>query len=166
MTTDIDIWQSTAVAASGVARETPAGQAIEQRADIIAMTQAAEDAVLRPNDPGAWGPDLRAALACRIAFHNGAHDLSEHYRAQVVSSAYLAICDPGTATADGSLAAAIAYVDRVATQPRDITAQDIKHLQSAQISDADIVRLTELVAFMGYQVRLTAGLALLTEVQQ
>ena len=52
---------------------------------------------------------------------------------------------------------------RAADQQQGLRRMACETLQRAGISDADIVRLTELVAFMGYQVRLTAGLALLKE---
>ena len=42
-----------------------------------------------------------------------------------------------------------------------MTAADVSDLQRAGISDADIVRLAELVAFMAYQLRLVAGLRLM-----
>jgi len=133
------------------------------RGTTLAMTQTAEDAVLRPSDPGAWPHDLRAALACRIARLNQSAALAATYAAMIGSSPHAALADPKTSSADETLAAALAFVDHVATEPKDITGDDIKVLQTTGISDADIVRLTELVAFMGYQVRLTAGLALLAE---
>ena len=158
-------WPTTAVAASGAAPGTPAAAAIDNRANILAMTQSAEDAVLRPRDPGAWPHDLRAALAVRIARHNRSDALAATYAANIATSPHAALADPGASSPDATLAAALTFVDRVATNPRDTTADDIAALQAAGISDADIVRLTELVAFMGYQVRLTAGLALLAEMQ-
>ena len=54
-----------------------------------------------------------------------------------------------------------AFTDQVATRPSAITAADIQNLQDAGIADADIVRLTELNAFLAYQIRLDAGLALM-----
>lgn len=158
-------WTTTAVCASGAAPGTAAGGAIDHRAQILAMTQTAEDAVLRPTDPGRWPHDLRAALAARIAGHNRSEALAARYAAAVDSSPHAALADPAASSGDATLAVALAFVDRVATNPRDVTAADIEALQGAGISDADIVRLTELVAFMGYQVRLTAGLALIKEMQ-
>lgn len=157
------LWPTTAVAASGAVPGTPAAAAMEHRANILAMTQTAEDAVLRPIDAGAWPHDLRAALAARIARHNRSDALATAYAAMAGPSPHAALADPAAASPDATLAAALRFVDRVATNPRDTTADDIKVLQGAGISDADIVRLTELVAFMGYQVRLSAGLALLAE---
>ena len=56
----------------------------------------------------------------------------------------------------------MAFVDKVANDTRNIDAQDIAGLQTAGVSDADIVRLCELVAFLAYQLRVVAGLRLMT----
>ena len=45
----------------------------------------------------------------------------------------------------------------------EMTENDIRTLQNAGITDADIVRLSELNAFLAYQVRLVATLSLLSE---
>ena len=50
----------------------------------------------------------------------------------------------------------------MAARAREITAEDIRILQDDGISDADIVRLTELIAFVAYQARLVIGLSLLS----
>jgi uncharacterized protein YciW len=164
MTSDIDIWQTTAVNTSGARRGAAAGEALERRANILQMTQTTEDAVLRPTEPGAWPHELRAALASRIARLNGSDALAMRYSLMAGTSEYAALGKPGAHSPDPILAAALAFVDRVATQPKDIAGDDIKTLQAAGIADADIVRLTELVAFMAFQVRLTSGLALLAEI--
>lgn len=158
-------WTTTAVRASGATPDTLAGAAINHRAQILAMTQTAEEAVLRPTDPGRWPHNLRAALAVRIARHNRCEALAQILEEAIAGSPHAALTDPAAMSPDATLAAALAFVDRVATNPKEATAADIETLQRAGISDADIVRLSELVAFMGYQVRLAAGLALLREMQ-
>lgn len=165
MTTNPDVWHSTAVATSGATPNGPAGAAIAGRANILEMTQATEDAVLRPADPGPWPHDLRTALASRIARLNGSDALASKYREMSGTSAHSALADPSINSSDKTISAALVFVDQVATQPKDISADDIKVLQAAGVADADIVRLTEVVAFMAYQVRLTAGLALLAEMK-
>ena len=161
MTTDI--WRASAVVSSGVRQGTAAGAALEQRANILEMTQATEDAVLRPTEPGAWSHELRAALAGRIARLNGSEALVAHYGAMADGSPLAQFADPTSRSTREPLATVLTFVDDVATKPKDITGDDIKGLQSAGIADADIVRLTELVAFMAYHVRLAAGLRLLAE---
>ncbi len=76
---------------------------------------------------------------------------------------YAKLTDP---TDDGTalkLALVMSFVDRAAVRPRDIAATDIAALQASGVSDADIVRLCELNAFLSYQLRLIAGLRLMNE---
>jgi uncharacterized protein YciW len=49
--------------------------------------------------------------------------------------------------------------------PREATRQDIEALKVVGLSEADIVRLSELAAFVNYQLRVVAGLKLLKEVE-
>lgn len=151
---------TTTLRAAAVPEGGPATSALRLRANILAMTQTAEDAVLRPRDPGAWSHGLRAALAARIARANADTTLAAHFAA-MADAEHAPLTDPAQ-PAPGRIAAAVAFADAVAMHPRDVAADDIAGLQAAGVSDADIVRLTELVAFLGYQIRLVAGLRLLT----
>jgi len=161
MTHDTNVWATTVVSEAGVATNTPAGEAVDFRADILLMTQAAEDAVLRPADPGRWPHALRAALASRVARLNDAADLAARYQAMIGSSEYDSVADPTSTGQPADMKTCLEFMDRVALRPRDITEDDIKILQDAEIEDADIVRLLELNAFLGYQIRLVQGLSLL-----
>ena len=146
---------STATKISGLG----SGAALEARAKVMEMTQAAEDSVLRPNETGAFPHDLRAAIAARVARLNGDETLADHYAAHAGAMAPLA--DP---SADGSaqgLAEVLHFVDKVAAQTASVSAGDVDDLRAAGVSDPDIVRLSELNAFLAYQVRLIAGLRLL-----
>ena len=156
-----DIWSATIISGNGIAPGSAAGAALEGRADIMAMTQTAETAVLYPDEPGAWPHDLRLALAARIAHLNNADNLATAYREKLGGSRFADIADPTKANTHTDLAACLAFTDQVATRPSAITAADIQNLQDAGIADADIVRLTELNAFLAYQIRLDAGLALM-----
>ncbi|MFK7859227.1 MAG: hypothetical protein AB8B64_10410 [Granulosicoccus sp.] len=137
--------------------------ALEGRGNILLMTQQAEDAVLRPADTGVWSAALRIALAARIAILNGLPELAQHYSEMDDSAEYgdLAALDNDGRT--HGLAHVVAYMDNVARCPRNIKAEDIRCLQQEGVSDADIVRLTELNAFMAYQVRLISALSLMGE---
>lgn len=165
MTDTSDIWASTAIAASGVTPVSAAGKATDLRQQVMAMTQAAEDAVLRPDDPGAWSHGVRAALACRIARLNASEALAARYAAGIDPDK-AGFADPAEDGAGTQLAPVLRFMDRVATDPRHVSHIDISDLQAAGIADADIVRLTELNAFLAYQVRLVSGLNLLGEASQ
>ncbi|WP_053086122.1 CMD domain-containing protein [Nitratireductor soli] len=144
----------------------PVRDALEGRADIMAMTQATHDAALRPADPGGISHGERAALAARIARLNADEDLAVHYLARLEEIAadedVAALADPARkGEGDARRAALVAYTDLVSTHPRDTTAADIETLKTAGVSDADIVRLSELNAFLAYQIRVIAGLKLM-----
>ena len=153
------VFDMTSLAASGVTNGSPAGEAALIRANVLELTQAAADAVLAPVDSGAWPAELRAAFAVRIARLNDEDTLATRYGARAGGDGPLA--DPAVdGTAEG-VSAVVAFMDKVATQTRDVTAEDVAGLQEAGISDADIVRLAELNAFLAYQIRLVTGLRLI-----
>lgn len=149
----------TILSKAGVAPRTELAETVSARANVIEMTQDAEDAVLRPKDVGAFGHDLRAAIAARVAKLSGDETLAAYYLAD--AGQYATLADPGISGGAQGLDAVLAFVDRVANQTRDVGALDILKLQAAEVSDADIVRLCELVAFLAYQIRVIAGLRLM-----
>ena len=163
MSKPLDAWETTAASVAQVQKNTQAAEAVTLRADVLCMTQVAEDAVLRPAEPGCWSHAMRAAIACRIARLNNCTALADHYLAQIGSNELEALADPTSTNAPDELRPSLTFTDRVAARPRDITAKDIEILQDAGVSDADIVRLSELNAFLAYQIRLVAGLQLLVE---
>lgn len=152
-------YDTTILSIAGIGPDSGLATAASGRANVFEMSQAAEDAVLRPKDCGAFGQDLRAALAARVARQAGEDALAAHYVAGAGGRAGLA--DPGAVDAD--LGHVLAFVDKVANRTRDISAEDISGLQTKGVPDADIVRLCELVAFLAYQIRVVAGLRLMQE---
>ncbi len=151
--------EHTALRMVGVLEGSPLSAALSARAGLFDMTQAAEDAVLRPVDTGRWSHALRAALAARIAHLNGETTLAEAYAAK--AGGYAGLADPSQGSDAVDLAAVLRFMDKVAADTRNVTAKDVEALQRAGIVDADIVRLAELNAFLSYQIRLIAGLRLL-----
>ncbi|WP_246249161.1 CMD domain-containing protein [Chelativorans alearense] len=144
----------------------PVRDALEGRADIMAMTQATHDAALKPADPGGLSHGERAALAARIARLNADEGLAAHYATLLeeagADEAVSAMADPAyKGGGDTRRAALIAYTDLVSVYPRETAAADIEALKTAGVSDADIVRLSELNAFLAYQIRVIAGLKLM-----
>lgn len=152
---------TTVAAFGGVAADRATASALEARAAVLEMTARAEAAVLTPEDPGAWSHALRAALAARSARLHGLPDLAARYEAVAGTGPGAALADPAETGAALGLAAVVAFMDRVAAVPRDVSADDVVALQAAGIGDADIVRLAELNAFLAYQFRVVAGLRLL-----
>ena len=133
--------------------------ALGLRKNVVDLIEAAEQASLKPNDPGGISHDLRAALATRASRLNQHDALAQHYGAMVVAEG--AICDPEYKSNDNRLHAILNFSDKVTAVPRDAEADDISELKAAGISDADIVRLCELLAFLAFQYRVVAGLSLM-----
>ncbi len=153
-------------AGAGITKDDNVHAALAARADILAMTEEAHDASLTPAEPGGLSHAERAALAVRIVRLSGEGGLAGHYETLMrhagCDDATAALADPASdGGGNGRRAALLAYIDRVSVSPRDATAADIVQLQAAGIEDADIVRLSELVAFLSYQIRLVAGLKLI-----
>ncbi|MFE3837954.1 hypothetical protein [Pseudogemmobacter sonorensis] len=155
--------QTSVTAMAGLVPGSAAAAEVAARETIFLRTQEAEDAVLRPADPGGLSHDLRHALAARIAAVNAAPALAARYGQAIVDPELRPFADPVTGTEDRALAAMLAFTDAVARNPRDFGAGDLSALQTAGVADADIVRLAELNAFLAYQLRLIAGLKLMVE---
>jgi uncharacterized protein YciW len=155
--------------AAGVEAGSRLAQIVAGRDDIMALTQATEDAVLNPRAAGGLSPALRAALACRIARLSQAPTLAAHYATLLPETGQEAVtarlADP-TCTDNGNPrdAALIRHVDLVTQSPKRATRGHINALREAGVADADIVRLAELIAFINYQLRVVAGLRLLGEI--
>lgn len=155
------VFDTTSLVAGGVLPDSAAGRAAHNRAKVLGLTQEAEDAVLAPQGEGAWSTEIRAAFAVRIARLNQEESLAALYAAKYGADNPLA--DPADDGEAQNLGAVVAFMDKVATRARDVTAEDVAAVQAAGVSDADIVRLAELNAFMAYQVRLVAGLRLIED---
>lgn len=143
----------------------PVHAALTARADVMAMTEAVHGAALTPADPGGLSHGLRAALAARISRIHAQEGLAAHYDAMLAKAApeeeVVRLADPAASADDPWLAAILAYTDRVAAAPREAGAGDIEAMRAAGVADADMVRLSELIAFLAYQLRLVAGLKLM-----
>ncbi|MNE84154.1 hypothetical protein D3C80_1810280 [compost metagenome] len=73
----------------------------------------------------------------------------------------LAIADPARSVDAGvRMNAIVRFTDLVTVRPREATRSDLEALKTVGMSDADIVRLTELLAFVNYQLRVVAGFKL------
>lgn len=152
---------TTAVRAGNVGAQPGAATAIARRANILTLTQAAEDAVLTPQQTGAFSHAMRAALAARMARLNGEDAVAKTFEARAAGSDAARLADPSHDGEGTAHAALLAFVDKTTAAPKDIAAGDIAALKASGMADADIVRLCELIAFLAYELRLVAGLKLL-----
>jgi uncharacterized protein YciW len=125
------------------------GPVIAHRADLMAASMRNERAVMAPDDPGGLSHAERLTLAGRIALRNRDEALAAHYATAFAP------------TEDARWAAILRHVDLVTDRPKDATRADIAALRSAGVAEPDIVRLSQVIAFVNYQVRVIAGLRLI-----
>ena len=127
-----------------------------ERPDIVRHTRGSHDVLLSPADPGGLSLAERAWIAERVASLSGHPVLAAHYQAMLDQRGPFPATDPRHALLDQ-------HVTRVTAAPGTATRAHIDALRAAGLTERDIVALTQIVAFVSYQVRAAAGLALLAK---
>jgi uncharacterized protein YciW len=137
----------------------PPGSALaalrERRLEILRRTQGSHDVLLSPADPGGLTLAERALVAQRVAALSGHVALTAHYRAMGTAR--------GAPPAGARCDAILAHVTRVTMAPGSAIRAHLDALRAVGLSERDIVALTQLVAFVAYQVRAAVGLSLLAQ---
>ena len=159
----MDIFDTVVVKASGISADSSLASVLVMRSDILELTEKSHEASLRPNQSGGLSHAERAGLACRIAKRNNEAVLAQHYET-LFSEGSRAIADTDFKGDDDRMKAIIRHTDLVTLNPKDAKAEDVSALRSAGLDDSDIVRLSELIAFIAYQIRVVAGLRLMAEI--
>ncbi|WP_431282319.1 CMD domain-containing protein [Humitalea sp. 24SJ18S-53] len=122
--------------------------------------QGAFQELLLPADPGGISLQERAALALRVALRGGDAALAARYRALLETPAPEAE-DLSPPQGDSRMAVLLRHADIVASEPEACGKPEIAALSALGLSSRDIVALTQLIAFVPYQIRLLAGLRML-----
>ena len=123
-----------------------------QRPEIRLHAQGAYRELVVPAEPGGVTRDERAALARQVAEVEGEGRLAGHF-------AILGSCAPDAART----ALLSPYADTVARHAGRVRQADIDGLLAQGLSPQDVVAVTQLVAFVPFQVRLLAGLRAMLE---
>ncbi|HUN40411.1 MAG TPA: hypothetical protein VMU81_08990 [Acetobacteraceae bacterium] len=139
----------------GVAPDSPLSNLRARRPDIVRHTQGSHDVLLCPADPGGLSLSERALIAAAVAEAAGHAALTRHYRQL--------LAERGDPPQGKRLDTIRQHVERVATAPRTALPAHIEALCAVGLSGRDIVALTQIVAYVSYQVRAAVGLALLAE---
>jgi CMD domain protein len=148
----------------GIAPDSALGQLRRRRPEALRHAQGAYRELLMPADPGHVSHAERAALALRVALREGEAALAARFRAllaQAGAAAEIAAAEALSGPADAAgprLAALLGYADLVGLRPGDCTQADIDGLSALGLDPRDIVAVTQLIAFVPYQIRLIAGL--------
>ena len=172
LTEEADVSPSSVIPRiAAVEAGSPVATALDERTTVLDLSERAHDAVIHPDDPGGLSLGLRVALATRVAATNEDGPLTEYYRAILdtaddVPPEVRELAVPAhqpSSEAGARLIAVVTHADRLTSAPETSTATTIEALQAAGVDDADIVRLTQLIGFVTYQVRVIAGLRLIAE---
>jgi uncharacterized protein YciW len=108
-------------------------------------------------------------VALRVAILDRSAPLIEYYRVylaqQNVSDQMVAATEKSTLAAPlvPRSIAILAHADRLTNEPRVAAPQHLSELKAHGLSDANVVTLSQLIAFLSFQVRAIAGLQLLAE---
>jgi uncharacterized protein YciW len=139
--------------------DAPGAAVRQQRPDFVRYSQGSYNVLIVPQNPGGLSLTERATAAWRIATLNDDAGLTAHYHA-LVPTATMVILSEGTALPP-RLATILAHVERVATAPGTAAPEHLRALEAVGLSARDIVALSQLIAFVSYQVRVLAGMRLL-----
>jgi CMD domain protein len=136
------------------------------RPSQIAELQAYYEAVFGPNERADAALPLadRLAIAIRVASRTRSSAVvswyAERARSNGTNEATISrlsdVTSPWTGTA--ALDAAVRHADLVTTSPVSARPSDLQALKDAGFSPAGIVSLSQVIAFVSYQLRLIAGL--------
>ena len=173
---------------AGIAPGDPLTAVRDQRAQARENAQRSFTALLEPEDPGTFALAERYAVAAFVARLHGFDAATAFYDdllgdeapelVGVVAAAAAATATQGESTAgprwtarevdasaSGSLgprlAAALAHAHLLVFRPREARADALRALVAASWSADDIVSLSQLVAFLAFQLRLAWGLRVL-----
>lgn len=154
---------------AGLAPDSPLAGVRALRPEVVRHTQASYEKLFTPADSSDLTAIERGLVALRVAALNAHSILLAHYRQQLAAlgitpeqmtvfeqSDQNVILDPRTT-------AIMRHVDLVTRTPGAATPADLTTLQAAGLSVTAIVTLSQLIAFLSFQVRTLAVLAVLTE---
>ncbi|MBC8281693.1 MAG: hypothetical protein H8E48_12985 [Chloroflexi bacterium] len=160
----MDIFQTVVAKAAGITADSKLASVFSGRADLMELTENSHEASLRPKQSGGLSHAERAGLACRMAKLNNEAILAAHYES-LFGDGSQALSDTAfDGGSDARLKAIVRHTDLVTTNPKTAVAGDVAALQSVGMNDPDIVRLSELIAFVSYQIRVVQSLRLMAEV--
>ena len=149
----------------GIEPQSPISALLTRRAELMALTEKSRQAVLSPAESGGLTHALRALIAVRASERLGDEVMKDYYYGLFSACddfyEFAGLVDPDTTPQDAWLAAVLGHADLLTRNPRSATQKHIEELRRAGLEEADIVRLAELAAFLGYQARLVAGLRLM-----
>jgi alkylhydroperoxidase domain protein len=142
-TTELDVISALA----GVQAESPLAQLRAQRPEAASHAQGSYAALFDPQYSTGLDAWERLSVAAHVAKLHAAPSVEAHYRARLASG-------PGSSR----LPAMLRHAELLSTRMADASADDLQRLADAGVSTPEIVTLSQIIAFVAFQVRVIAGL--------
>jgi alkylhydroperoxidase domain protein/CMD domain protein len=169
ITTSDDIISTLA----GVAPGSPAAELRAQRPEAMQHAQGSYTALFDPAERVGLSAVERFAIALRVAAIHAATEAADHYRQRLLEAgasppivAAAALEDAGAGSQPDPevpprIQAILRHADLLSTHPVDATPDDLQALADAGLATVEIVVLSQIVAFVSFQVRVVAALQLI-----
>ena len=155
---------------AGVDAESRLGKMRADRIETFEFAQGSFLALLEPGDPAGVSRLERESIALRVATLERSQALIDFHTdrllAQGADESYIAsIVDfPEGFKGDDRLRAIVKHVDLLTCSSRNGSPGAIANLKAAGLTDRDIVTVSQLIAYLSYEIRLIATLRALQEV--
>jgi len=147
---------------AGIAPGSPLDRLREQRPETLRHAQGSFQVLLEPDDPGGVSREEREAIALRVATLERFPDVADFHRDRLrqlgAQGDRVAAIEqfPDGGDVPAQLAAILRHTDLLTTSSRSGSPEAIARLRQAGLSDQDIVTISQLIAYMSYEIRMVA----------
>jgi CMD domain protein len=156
---------------AGISADSPLGQLRAQRPEVLRHAQGSYETLLEPDDSDGVSRFEREAIALRVALLTPDPALAEWHRDRLRDlgagneeiAAIARIPDADGSVLPARAAAILRHTDLLTREPGAAGDAEIAALQTHDLHTRDIVTISQLIAFVGFQVRVLAGLRALGE---
>jgi alkylhydroperoxidase domain protein/CMD domain protein len=150
---------------AGITAGSPLADLRAQRPEVATHAQGSYTALFDPANFGGLSAQERFVTALRVATLHAAGPAIAHYRQRLQDAGasqdiVLAAESAGSSTS-ARLAALLLHADLLATRPAQARPANLQALADAGLSTAAIVTLSQIIAFVSFQVRVLAALQLI-----
>ena len=156
-------------ALAGIQPGSPLAELRALRPEAMEHAQGSYRALFAPENTNGLTHQERFATALRVASLHAAPEAIAHYRQQLrqagAPAEVVAAADASAGEAPGAaslrLRAMLAHAELLATHPVDATPEHLQALADAGLTTTQIVVLSQIIAFISFQVRVVRGLQLI-----
>lgn len=151
----------------GLGEDSAVGALRAQRAEIASFIQGSYDVLLEPKNEAGVSRVERGLAALRVAVLEESAPLIAYYRnylaeqnvsQELIDAAASVVLGDALSPRERTL---LEHVDRLTNEPDVATSAHLAGLKAQGFSDANIVTISQLIAFLSFQVRVIVGLQLL-----